>query len=157
MNSQAGFYRNMVKSFVGKLAGCIYIVAIFAGCGSPDPETAEVTGIVRLDGQPLTSGIVTFTPEAGRSATGFIQSDGTYTLKTYTDGDGALPGKHIVTITPGNTGAPARPNFDSDRPTMATDSPIPVKYGIPGSSGLEFEVKADEANHAEFDLKRNAN
>jgi hypothetical protein len=147
----------MMTSFVAKLAGRICVVAIFVGCGSPDPETAEVTGIARLDGQPLTSGIVTFTPEAGRSATGFIQSDGTFTLKTYHDGDGALPGKHVVTITPGSSGAPTRPNFDSDRPTMATDSPIPVKYGIPSSSGLEFEVKVGEANRAEFDLKRNAN
>jgi hypothetical protein len=129
------------------------LLLVSLGCGPSDPETAVVTGIVRLDGQPLASGIVTFTPEAGRSATGFIQSDGTFALKTFQDDDGALPGKHTVTITPGGTGPIARPNFDSDRPTMTTDSPIPAKYGIPGSSGLEFEVEADTTNYAEFELK----
>jgi hypothetical protein len=126
---------------------------VVVGCSTSGPETAQVTGIVRLDGQSLTAGIITFTPAGGRSATGFIQTDGTFTLRTYQDSDGALVGKHVVTITPGNSGAPTRPDFDSDRPTIATKSPLPVKYGIPGSSGLEFEVKAGTANHAEFDLQ----
>jgi hypothetical protein len=141
-----------MPSFVRKSFGYACALVLICGCGSSSPETAEVEGIVKLDGQPLTLGIITFTPEGGRSATGFIQSDGTFHLTTYRDGDGALPGKHTVTITPGGTGPQARPDFDSDRPAMTSNSPIPVKYGIPGSSGLEFDVKPGEVNHADFNL-----
>ena len=142
-----------MPSLVRKIVGYACALVLMCGCGSSGPETGEVKGIVRLDGEPLASGIVTFTPQGGRSATGFIKSDGTFRLTTYSDGDGALPGKHTVTITPGGTGPQARPDFDSERPSTATNSPIPVKYGIPGSSGLEFEVKPGEVNHAEFDLQ----
>lgn len=145
--------RGIEKNFSTILLVLTFVICM--GCGSSSPDTFEVEGVVRLDGKPLTSGVITFTPAEGRSATGFIQSDGTFTLKTFHDGDGALPGKHTVTVTPGGSGPTAKPNFDSDRPALATNSPIPAKYGIPGVSGLEFEVKTDEANHVEFDLQSN--
>jgi hypothetical protein len=141
-----------MPSSVSKIVGYACALVLICGCGSSGPETAEVEGIVRLDDQPLTLGIVTFTPKGGRSATGFIQKDGTFRLTTYQNGDGALVGKHTVTITPGGSSPQARPDFESDRPTLTTNSPIPVKYGVPGTSGLEFEVKPGEANYAEFSL-----
>lgn len=140
-----------MPSFVRKIVGYACALVLICGCGSSGPETGEVKGIVRLDGKPLATGIVTFTPLGGRSATGFIKSDGTYRLTTYHDGDGALPGKHTVTITPGVTGPQAKPDYESDRPS-AVKSPIPAKYANPEGSGLEFEVKAGETNHADFEL-----
>jgi hypothetical protein len=140
-----------MSSFFRKSVGYACALVLTSGCGSSGPETGEVKGIVQLDGEPLTSGIVTFTPQGGRSATGFIKSDGTYRLTTYHDGDGALPGKHTVTITPGGTGPQAKPDYESDRPS-AVKSPIPAKYANPADSDLEFEVKAGETNHADFEL-----
>jgi hypothetical protein len=124
----------------------------FVGCGGGGPETASVEGVVRLDGKPLTSGMVTFFPKAGRSASGLIQADGTFVIGTYKNSDGALAGPYKVTVTPGGQ-VTAMPDFDSDRPNRsAVTSPIPVKYSNPEGSGLTFEVKAGEDNHAEFDL-----
>ena len=47
---------------------------------------------------PLTSGTVRFVPDAGRAASGTIESDGTYRLGTYSRSDGALIGTHKVAI-----------------------------------------------------------
>ena len=70
-------------------------------------ETAPVSGKVTCNGQPITEGYVLFTPildasadpkKSGKSAYGTIQPDGTYTLTTYEEGDGALLGRHEVRV-----------------------------------------------------------
>ena len=73
-------------------------VVVCAGCGSGKPDTASVEGTIRLHGELVTTGRITFYPEQGRPATGQIGSDGTYALTTFEDGDGALLGKHRVTV-----------------------------------------------------------
>jgi hypothetical protein len=132
------------------VGGALALVGLAAGCGSSE-NLASVEGIVRLNGEPLSRGIVTFLPEAGRSASGAINSDGTFQLGTYDKADGALVGKHLVTITA--TEAPTGPpNFDVDRPNApAPQALVPARYAVAGN-GLTFDVKSDEANHAEFDL-----
>lgn len=119
------------------------------GCES-NANVAAVDGVIRLDGQPLSQGMVHFTPKAGRGAKGMIQSDGTFRLGTYSDADGALIGVHRVSITSSEqpTGPP---NFDVDRPAV-TKSRIPVSYASADTSHLTFEVKGDQDNHAVFDL-----
>ena len=93
---------NQADSHTPRLASRMLVATITlvlcAGCGSGQPETAPVEGTVRLSGEPVTSGRVTFYPEQGRPATGHIGADGTYTLTTFDEGDGALLGKHRVTI-----------------------------------------------------------
>ena len=111
-----------------------------------------MTGIVRIDGKPLTTGTVRFTPAAGRAASGTIQSDGSFELGTFTSSDGALVGLHGVSVTA--FAAPqGMPDYDNDgaisKPPAA---PIPGRYTSADSSGLTFEVKAGETNHAEIDL-----
>ncbi len=46
----------------------------------------------------MTAGRVIFYPEAGRSAQADIQADGTFRLTTFERGDGAVLGKHRVTV-----------------------------------------------------------
>jgi hypothetical protein len=60
----------------------------------------RLTGVVSLDGKPLESGSVLFMPTRGRAAIGIIQPDGTYSLTTYHDNDGAIVGSHTVTVSP---------------------------------------------------------
>jgi len=80
---------------------------LFAGCGGADigkPKVYPVSGKVTQKGQPLTAGEVMFTPSggpegaSGHIATGQIGSDGSYTLTTFNTGDGAVAGKHKVTV-----------------------------------------------------------
>ena len=72
---------------------------LMSGCGGPArPETAPVTGQVTVNGNPLEKGKIQFIPANGRLAMGQIVN-GTYSLRTFEDDDGALLGKHVVTIT----------------------------------------------------------
>lgn len=80
----------------------------FLGCASePKPEAlpAEalhpVKGKVELaDGKPLTEGEVTFVPvkTTSRAATGKLNADGTFTLKSGDQGEGAAEGQYKVKI-----------------------------------------------------------
>ncbi len=116
------------------------------GCDKRDRlETVQVTGTVSLDGRPLSIGTVVFTPEKGRSATGAVQSDGTYCLGTYTASDGAVPGLHHVSVV-------ARENAGAENARRGPIDKRPGKWLIPEfyadytQSGLVFEVKQDGSN-----------
>jgi hypothetical protein len=82
---------------------------LLAGCGSSGKS--QVSGTVISAGQPVTGGSVSFVPEAkpgatavGRVATGGVRSDGTFSLSTDTNEDGALIGRHEVVYTPPSAG-----------------------------------------------------
>jgi hypothetical protein len=97
-----------------KNAGIVLATALLlVGCGSSDK--GKVSGTVTSAGQPVTGGSVSFAPVAGadsstgaasssRVATGAVRSDGTFSLSTDTDGDGALIGRHEVVYTPPSVG-----------------------------------------------------
>jgi hypothetical protein len=93
-----------------KRVSCISAVlaAGLAGCAEKyKMEVAPVTGKVTCNGKPITEGYIIFTPivsgsadpaKSGKSAYATIKPDGTYSLTTYDEGDGALIGKHEVRI-----------------------------------------------------------
>jgi len=89
------------------IAAVVGLSYLFVGCGGVDsakPKVYPVSGKVTRNGQPLTAGEVMFTPSggpegaSGHIATGQIGSDGSYTLTTFNTGDGAVLGKHKVTV-----------------------------------------------------------
>lgn len=66
-----------------------------AGCGK---HSASVSGTVTLDGKPLATGVVNFTPAAtGASAYANIGADGRYALQTGAEA-GLEPGSYKVTV-----------------------------------------------------------
>jgi hypothetical protein len=79
-------------------------LALVPGCGGP--ALAPVKGRVTCNGKPVAEAAVTFAPvaasdqdkEPGRAATGFTDADGYYVLSTHKAHDGALVGKHRVTV-----------------------------------------------------------
>ena len=86
---------------------CVCLL-LLTGCGKDfRKEVAPVSGTVSCGGQLVTEGYVIFTPkvpdgadpkDSGKTATAYINSDGTYTLSTYGDGDGAIIGDHDVHV-----------------------------------------------------------
>jgi hypothetical protein len=79
------------------------------GCGAAEyrKDVVPVSGTVTCGGRPVTEGYVYFVPKvpagadamkSGKAASGYINADGTYTLTTYDEGDGALVGEHEVHI-----------------------------------------------------------
>lgn len=126
--------------------------AVLIGCGRSDlPETAPVSGTVTFKGRPLPGGTVTFHPEddkAGNPAFGEIRSDGTFEMTTYKAEDGAILGKHIVTIEVFAGQAEMAPLPGTEEKT----STVPKRYRDPKTSPLRFEVKKGE-NTAAFPLQ----
>ncbi|MDX1946603.1 MAG: hypothetical protein SFU86_14470 [Pirellulaceae bacterium] len=120
------------------LLGCALLP--LAGCGNK--SLAPVKGKVVSGGQPVTEGGLLFTPLAAGNtaapATGIIQPDGTFTLGTEGERDGAAIGKHQVKYTPPQ---PTGPEWDGyGTPPAKTYSPF---HGfVPKET--EVEIKAGE-------------
>src|SRR5262249_41979933 len=75
-----------------------------AGCGPGAPKAPPVRGkvVFKEDGKPLTGGAVRFESAAEPKvvAWGEIQRNGTFSLTTYKEGDGAVAGEHQALIEP---------------------------------------------------------
>lgn len=128
---------------------CLLVVA---GCGVDDGigKRYPVSGTVKLNGEPLTSGMVNYFPEdpnTARPASGTIDESGSYTLTTQSPGDGAMGGKYKVSVSAYNidktkTATPER-GGSADQVVVAKargKSLIPSKYSGVDSSGLSATV-----------------
>jgi len=97
-------------------AAVIALLALLpAGCGRGGPELVKVTGRVQYaDGRPVTAASIVFTPEgAGKEskppgegteqlgATSLLAQDGSFSLRSYPHGDGAMVGRYKVTVSLG--------------------------------------------------------
>jgi hypothetical protein len=141
-----------------------------------------VKGKVTKDGQPVAGAAVAFGPTAseGKAASGMTDASGNYTLTTFENGDGALPGSYKVTITKFPGAAPAATGSSASAPSAAdidaaykaaekqgqsvlapsagpggTDTPkneLDDKFANAETSGLTAEVKAGGANTFDFDV-----
>jgi hypothetical protein len=100
---------------------------------------AEVSGKVSLDGVSIGPGAVTFAPVGGgeNPATGAIQNDGSYFLKTSRE-EGLRPGKYQVALQIHEIPTDLAPGQRDMRPAK---SRIPTKYTDVSTSGLEYDVE----------------
>ena len=140
------------------VCGCIGVVALVAaGCDRSGPETAEVSGRVTLDGQPLTTGLVVFVsarvpPLAARLAptarsawarTGRPRVMGWLSAATRSSlapDPKALAAIERSGVAPGSI--PVIPSL------------VPERYTSPATSGLTCEVKAGQDNVLTLKLSR---
>jgi hypothetical protein len=123
-------------------------VLVLAGCGSGKLQTAEVNGKVTYKGKPVPQGTVTFIPEAGGPpATGEIKN-GSFSMTTYSTGDGAILGKHKVVIAAMEDMKEWLPEDRNPLPPPI----VPTKYTSPATSTLTTVV-TDGENTPVFDLK----
>ncbi|MBI5758053.1 MAG: hypothetical protein HZA46_06000 [Planctomycetales bacterium] len=130
-----------------------FLVTIVGCGGGGQKPTAKVQGKVTFNGQPVPGGTLSFAPvaaekgnEPGKSASGGVNSDGTYVLSTYTDKDGAVVGKHRViylAASAASTGAnPDDPaSGHSDETAAANPAPASPFQGLKPKAG-EVEVKS---------------
>jgi len=80
------------------LAVIVTVAAVAADGCRRGPRVVPVSGVVEVDGAPLTSGAITVVPDRGRAASGTIGTDGRFTLTTFVPGDGAILGRHRVVV-----------------------------------------------------------
>jgi hypothetical protein len=69
------------------------------GCGDGRPRRVPVSGQILIDGEPLPVGNIRVVPDDARAATGTIGPDGRFSLTTFDQDDGCVPGTHAVVIT----------------------------------------------------------
>lgn len=142
-----------------------FVTLLAIGCGDDSglPARYKVSGTVKYKGAPVEKGAITFTPEDaanGRSATGTIVN-GSYSLTTHANSDGALPGKYKVSVSSREVdlskaeanakGGGSMRQDDVAKANKDAKKLTPAKYEIPETSGLTFEVKPS-SNTADFDL-----
>ncbi|ADB18261.1 hypothetical protein Psta_3600 [Pirellula staleyi DSM 6068] len=126
---------NLKQSLRG-LGALVTAVALLvaAGCGGLE---ASVSGVVKLDGAPLTKGDVAFHPVGkGTAAYGVVDGSGKYQLSTGTDA-GLLPGDYVVTVVVTEE-VPLQPGAAPLPPKVTS----PIKYSDKGQSPLRVTVKA---------------
>ncbi|WP_196782267.1 hypothetical protein [Bremerella volcania] len=125
-----------------------------SGCfGEKGLETAPVTGVVTYNGKPLPYGRVSFRPQAGSPATGEIQSDGSFSLSTYGNGDGAIVGKHQIAVTATEADAGTMAETAANTEMAVPKSMIPKKYTSFSTSELTAEVVSNGDNQFTLELK----
>ena len=108
----------------------ILLVSFFVSIGCDGrPRRVPVSGQVLVDDQPMPGGFVRVVPAIGRSATGKIDSQGRFTLTTYEDKDGCIPGTHNVEVV----------FIDRSNPNIYR-SLIPEKYRDADTSGLSVTI-----------------
>ncbi|MDR1958326.1 MAG: carboxypeptidase-like regulatory domain-containing protein [Planctomycetaceae bacterium] len=107
----------------------ICLFSFIAGCNSNEGP-AKVTGVIRLDGQPLPEATVSFTPDdpGAFSSGGGTDQNGQYEL-FYAEGKtGALPGNYKVTVSTG-------------RPWDNVPEKVPEKYRELKTTDLVYTIK----------------
>ena len=141
-----------------RLALAAVVLALPAwGCGKAKPATAPVTGRVLLDGKPVADAAVMFEPIAGGvPARGSTGGDGSFTLSTFARDDGALVGRHRVSISKFVTEGVAANEFGLEAapgpPGLQPKAALPARYADPKTSGLEATVEAGGTS-VEFTLQ----
>jgi len=120
---------------------------VAAGCGGKSGEIPAVpaAGTVTIKGKPVANGTIQLVPDNGRPATGPIK-DGKFTVSTYTEGDGAVAGKHKVALF-------VVEEFKGKDGDTYQKSLIPDKYSQPDNSGIEVEVPAGGNTNIQIDIK----
>jgi hypothetical protein len=126
-------------------------VAVIACVGCGEARTTSVTGAVLHKGKPVPLARVVFSTVGAPVAVGLTDDTGHYSLSTFRDGDGAVPGPHRVTVQPivrlaadGETPDPSTP---FDRPD------IPLACQNFATTPLRVEVVAGTPNSIDLDLK----
>jgi hypothetical protein len=129
------FFETRVMRQGVEFFGAAAFIIVLTGCAKTTQES-QVSGHVTLDGKRIGPGTVVFSPvDSGKPATGSIESDGSYLMKTSRD-DGLAAGRYRVAVSiremPQNVQR-------GDRPPPGKLL-IPEKYEQSTTSGLEYEV-----------------
>lgn len=138
----------MSKFFL--ISAAMAALILTTGCGDGRPSRVKTSGQVLLNGEPLTfkgDGFVQVIPDDNRPATGRINpSDGTFTLTTFEDGDGVVPGEHKVTVLVNALG-----------PGGQSVNLLPREYADASTSGLTVVIdKPNDALKIELEGKLRA-
>jgi hypothetical protein len=138
------------RSRLSVLGATALMTIAVVGCGSGDPDAIKAVpaaGTVTYKGKPIETGTIGFIPAKGRPASGQI-TNGQFTMMTYTDGDGAIPGHHAVTVNATKQVTGSGRAGDEGR----TISLVPESYASPDSSGTAVDIPPEGKTGIKIDL-----
>ncbi|HET6576411.1 MAG TPA: carboxypeptidase-like regulatory domain-containing protein [Fimbriiglobus sp.] len=139
---------------------CGFAVLLAVGCSNNYGGRKEITGTVKLKGQPIKDGaLVMFEALDGQDTGGNVAtSNGAFTIPRE---NGLKPGKYLVRVTAGDGKTPVNP-------TNPTDPDAPPGPGGPGGTNIiskelvprdwnvgskhEITVTSDGPNKFDFDI-----
>lgn len=119
------------------------------------PATLPVTGLVRFDGKPIEGATVIFFAESRNiAATASTGPDGRFSLRTFDPDDGAVEGRHAVTIDKSTEVLELPTDPEAPPPPPKITRHLPERYADRERSGLSAEVSGSGRNDFTFDLSR---
>jgi hypothetical protein len=126
---------------------------ILSGCGGAQDDLPRqtVAGTVKLQGEPLKSGLIQFQPASPDASTagGAGIVDGEYSIPK---AEGLVPGAYKVSITSvAEAAAPLPPSATPGDPVSKVKDPIPAQYNA--TTQLNARVTKEGPNKFDFDLK----
>jgi hypothetical protein len=147
----------------GKLGLLVALgLSVVVGCAEPESrnvKTADVSGVVTLDGKPLEGVVVCFSFSSNHGGTGVTGADGSYKL-----GNGAEPGQNKICLASA-ADVEDKADVDDEEPDQgpidegteegeapAGDLLFPKKYADEDTSGLTFPVPEGGSTEANFEL-----
>ena len=118
------------------------VAVLFAGCDNR-PERVPVSGTVTIDGQPVEHGQIMVVPTGMRPAYGDLGPGGKFTLTTFEDDDGVVPGTHKVTVSATEPQGPSAQKWHApQRYADLTQSDVTVTVDGP-TDDLKVELTWD--------------
>ena len=113
------------------------------GCSSKGghlPKTVPAAGVVTLDGKPVDGAQVVFVPaaEGATGAFGTTNASGHFSLRSYEEKDGAIPGDYKVQVSK-TVEVKLKGNLDGGD-AVRFDYAVPAKYTGAKTSGLTVTV-----------------
>jgi len=160
----------MTKNLILGVTVAFACLSVLSGCNSAPADLASASGVVTLDGKPVADARVMFYPIKGgpRNSNGTTNEKGEFKVSTFGVHDGALTGRHAVTVT--KIDPTSQPKVDPKEGYMgkgydAMMSPeamkknskpkqsLPTKYSTIESSGIEVEVVKGQSNNFPLNLE----
>jgi hypothetical protein len=133
----------------------IACLTLVAGCSQSSDGRVEISGTVKLKGQPIKDGaIVMFEPLENQGTAGNATvAGGAFTIPRAT---GLKPGKYLIRVTAGDGKTPVNP-VNPDEPPGPGGSNIISKELVPANwnvnSRQERTVTRDGPNKFDFDIQ----
>ena len=128
----------------------------FCGCGEPSAKiekTVSARGVLTHRGNPLGHYQVLFHPEDGRRpAAGVTDEQGAFVLGTNRADDGAVAGKHRVTVVYVGPPSPGRDGMIDFSPAPPPKIRLASKYSSPDTSGISIEIPTSGSKELKIDL-----
>jgi len=145
------------SSFVGAqlvvLAGMLV-----SGCSSseyvaPSEATVPAAGVIKYQGKPLDFHRVSFIPDGKRPAAAVTDAEGRFTLGTNAEGDGAVVGKHVITVEYVGPPSNDEPGKETFAPPPAAAVKVPAKFTSTETSGVSIDIPEAGNTNLEINLE----